>query len=504
MYNKKDCEQPAPHPEQQPEYTAALSIESLQDIFASCGDYECRPINFGLGGKIILYVCWLDGIISGGDVSKDVLRPLTMASRAESITNERDCIDQIQLGAVYSHSVKRREVIDDVISDLTHGRCAIIFPRENTALTFELRSPMVRSISQPTLEKSLKGAKDSFVESLRVNTALVRRRLATPKLKSVESTVGRKSKTCVSMMFVDGIANPETVAELARRLDNMEVDAILSMGKLEEFLVDVPLSPFPQLLHTERPDRFSTYLADGRVGLLIDGMSVGLVLPATLAEFMQVPSDINMHYTSATALTIIRYTAMILALFLPGLYVAIAMYHHEMIPTQLLLSIIAAEQNVPFSPAAEIICMVISFGLLQEAGLRMPDPIGGTISIIGALIVGQSAVEAQIVSSISIIIVAFSSISCYALPNQDVALTVRQLRFVLLLAAIFAGLFGVILFSCLILLHLASIDNFGINYTAPLSDGRPGGLLRLLLRIPKTKNKFRDPILRTPDKRRQK
>ena len=390
-----------------------------------------------------------------------------------------------------------------MVSDLTHGHCALLFDGINRAVCFEVRSDKARSVSEPTLEKSLKGAKDAFVETLRVNTALVRRRICTPKLKLVESTVGRKSNTRLAMLFVDGVADPATVEELARRLDALDVDALLATGTLEEYIVDRPRSIFPQLLHTERPDRFAQYLLEGRVGLLMDGLPVGLVLPVTFAEFMKVTGDSSNNYLVASFLTIIRYIALVLGLLFPALYVAMAMYHQEMIPAKLLLAIIEAKRNVPFSTALEVLGMLLAFSFLQEAGLRLPNPIGDTVSIIGALIVGQSAVEAQVVSPVAIIVVAVSAISCYTLPSQDMGAAVRLISLGMVLAAMAAGLFGVGLSCCLLLLHLADMDSFGVNYTAPLSDGRPFPLMRLLIRLPKPDNKYRDPLLKTPDRRKQ-
>lgn len=504
MYKINANKRPAPHPRPEPEYDAKVTMKNLEDIFASCSDFESRRINLGLDGKLFFHVCWLDGIVSGGDVAEDMIRPLTQAIRVRGISDESCCVEKIMQGLVYSYSAKKRDTMDQIISDLTHGHCALIFDGLELGICFEVRSDKTRSITEPTLEKSLKGAKDSFVETLRVNTALVRRRICTPKLKLVESTVGRKSNTRVAIMFVDGVAAPELVEELARRLDALDVDALLATGTLEEYIVDAPLSPYPQLVHTERPDRFAMHLLDGRVGLLVDGLPVGLVLPVTFSEFMRVTGDSNMHFLVATTLTILRYFALLLSILLPAFYVAVAMYHQEMIPTRLLLSIIDAKQDVPFSTALEVLSMIVAFGLLQEAGLRLPNPIGDTVSIIGALIVGQSAVEARVVSPIAIIVVALSGIACYTLPSQDMGSAVRLTQVLFLLSAIAAGLFGVAAFSCLFFLHLCSIDSFGINYTAPLTDSRPFGLLRLLIRIPKPKDKFRDPLLRTPDKRRQK
>lgn len=503
MYKNFDFYPPARSRKGQ-EYKDKVSLDSLKSIFSLCGDFESRQIDFGLGGELYISVCWLDGIVAGITVAEDVIRPLTESVRARRVQSIEDCYDRIFKGSVYSYSVQERKDLDSIVYDLSHGRCAIIFDSLNAALTFEVRSPISRSISEPTLEKSIKGSKDSFVEILRINTALVRRRICSPRLKLIESNIGRRSNTRVSVMFLDGVASPETVRELSRRLDAIDVDGLLATGILEEYIVDSPLSPFPQLIHTERPDRFAMYLMEGRIGILVDGLPLGIIVPVTLAEFMKVTGDSNMHFMVSTALTLLRYTALLLGLLLPALYVAVAMYHQEMIPTKLLLSIISAKENVPFSTAIEVISMMVAFSLLQEASLRLPSPIGDTVSIIGALIVGQSAVEAQLVSPIAIIVVAVSGIACYTLPSQDLGSAVRLVRWALLLCAIGAGLYGVGLFSCAVLLMLSNIDSFGVNYTAPLSGDEKWGLFKLLIRRPRPKDKFRDPLLNTPDRRRQK
>lgn len=491
------------HPISLPEYNVPLTAKSLRDIFTTCADFQMREVAFGLEKNVRLSVCWLDGVASGGDISTCVLRPLTQFARSANARDEAQALYAILHGGVYSCSVKECATPDDTVSALTHGHCAVIFDALQTALCFEVKSDKIRGVSEPTLEKSIKGSKDSFVETIRVNTALVRRRICSPKLKVVESTVGRKSATRVAVMFVEGVAPPETVRELARRLDALDVDGLISVGLLEEGIVDAPASPFPQLIHTERPDRFAMHLLDGRVGLLVDGIPLGLVAPVTFAEFMRVTSDTNFHFLVTSVIALLRYFSLMLSTLLPALYVAVAMYHQEMIPTRLLLSIIEAKQDVPFSTALEVIGMLVAFALLQEAGLRLPNPIGDTVSIIGALIVGQSAVDARVVSPIAIIVVAFSGIACYTLPSQDMGSAVRLVRFALVIAAIAAGLFGVATAICLVVFLLARMDSFGINYTAPLSEGIPGGLLRLFVRLPKRWDKYRDPLVGSPDRRRQ-
>ena len=376
-------------------------------------------------------------------------------------------------GAVYSAQAQLRTSLDDIVGDITQGCCAVVFEDERCAVCFELRSQQIqRGISEPTMEKSLKGGKDSFTETLRTDTALVRKRIANPALKIKSTVIGRKSMTQAAILYVDGIADPAVVSELRRRIDNINVDGALSTGIIEEYIADRPRSMFPQLVHTERPDRFARQLLNGRVGLIIDGIPIAFLVPVSFPEFLRVPQEDSQNYVVSSALSVIRWAAVILALALPAFYTAIAMYHQEMIPTQLLLSVIASKQDVPFSTALELIGMLVAFELLQEAGLRLPDPIGDTVSIIGALIVGQSAVEAKVISPIAVIVVATAGIAGYAQPSQDLGAALRICRFALVIAAIAAGLFGVVISLCLFVWYLCTIDSFGRNYTAPWSGGR--------------------------------
>ena len=495
---------PGYHPEDSARFARPITAAAIRNAYSLCSDFTERELLYGLTGTDKLTVCWIDGVASASSIAELVIRPFTDRLRAVPVPDADELAKALALGGIYSASIKRRDSLADVIDDLAHGFCAVVFDSLGTALTFELKSDKIRSIDSPTLEKSLKGAKDSFVEVVRVNTALVRRRVCSSALKCVESTLGRKSATKVSVMFIEGVANPDTVKALARRLDQLDIDAVTSVGAIEERITDAPLSPFPQLIHTERPDRFAGYLLDGRVGILIDGLPIGLVLPVTFAAFMTVTGDSNQHFLVSTGLGLLRYLALILGLLLPALYVAIAMYHQEMIPADLLISMINAKHNVPFSTGAEILGMIITFSLLQEAGLRLPNPVGDTVSIIGALIVGQSAVEAQVASPIAIIVVATSGIACYTLPSQDLGSAVRIFRLAAVLAAMACGLYGVAIVCAVLLLHLAELESFGVSYTSPLTDERPGGLLRLLVKLPGQARKFRDPVLRTPDRRRQK
>ena len=472
------------HTRRSPVYPFMISLASLEGIFSSCADFQTRQLRPGLDAGRAVTLCWIEGLVSAQMLTEDVIRPLTSLTRLPEGESARQSLLRILAGAVYNCSARYRETMDEVVEDLTHGCCVLLFESRGQAVSFEARSDVQRAVSEPTLEKSIKGAKDAFVETLRVNTALVRRRLCTPRLKLAESTIGRASCTKVALFYLEGAADAGAAAVLARRLDALDVEGLLTAGILEERLTDAPGSPFPQLLHTERPDRFAQYLMEGRIGLLVDGLPIGLCAPVTLADFLRGTGDGSSNWLVSSALTGLRWMALVLSMLLPALYVAIALYHQEMIPTRLLLSVIEAKQRVPFSTALEVIGMLLSFELLQEAGLHLPNPIGDTVSIIGALIVGQSAVEARVVSPIAIIVVAFAGIAGYTLPSQDLGAAVRLVRMGLVFAAVAAGLFGVGAALCLLLLHLAEMDSLGRNYTAPLSDGHALPLSRLLLRGP--------------------
>ena len=482
----------------------SLTKEELQSIFQSCSDFLLREVYVGEQKEWSVWLCWMDGLASGTDISDTILRPLTDPARFEHCTDYAHVYREIYKGAVHNFTAKSLTDAPALAEELLNGSCGLIFPKLRKAISFEVRSTFMRSVDSSTLEKSVKGSKEAFIENIRVNTALVRRKLKTPKLKTLTQTVGEKSDTYISILYIEGAARRDTVSQLQHRIQALDIDGLLVPGYLEQYIVDAPRSPFPQLLHTERPDTFASMLLEGRVGILVDGLPVAFAVPSTLSRFMQVTEDTAQHFAVASMLVLLRYVALLAGLLLPGLYVAIAMYHQEMIPTELLTSVIDAKQKVPFSTAMEVVGMLVAFELLQEAGLRLPSPVGDTVSIIGALIVGQAAVDARVVSPIAVIIVAFSGISSYTLPSQDLASAVRIGRFAMVLAAALAGIFGVTALFILGIWHLCTIESCGIAYMHPFVDGDGAAWLRNILRRPLWKDVFRDQKIAGYDLRRQK
>ncbi len=492
------------HPRREPKFTDPISAESLKCIFSECSDFEQREVFIGENRALPVSVCFIDGLSSGGDISESIIRPLTESARFEGVGSLRACYDLIEAGAVYRSSVRKADTLDELCNCLVNGFCAIVFDKDHRALCFEVRNPNARSIEQPSNEKSVKGAKDAFVEVLRTKTTLVRRKLRDPSLKIKQTVIGRKSMTNVAVLYYDGVADMERVDELMRRLDDIEIQSMLTTINLEEYVISRPSSPFPQLIHTERPDVFAQSLLSGRIGVLIDGIPLGFLLPATFFRLLYVPDDGAQHYIISTALSLLRYLSLILAIFLLAFMVAVEMYHQEMIPTRLLISMIQAKQKVPFGVSIEGLSMLIAFELLQEAGLRLPDSIGQTVSIIGALIVGQSAVEARVLSPIAVIIVALAGICGYTIPSTDLSTAVRLCRFIMVLCAIVAGMYGLMAGVAMLVYHLATMESFGVDYLSPLSDRGLGRSIMSLIRPPQRHRKLRDPEMNTPDKRLQK
>ena len=492
----------APHPRKIPRFDGPLTAEALGEVFRDCVDFTRRPV--ALEGLGELTLCYLGGMVRMERVSDYVLRPLAEDAQLRACGSMARAMARMEEGALYNLGVARRDTLDQAAADLVAGWCLLFFPGERAALSFFTGTEEKRSVSAPAGETVLKGARDGFVESVRTNTSIVRRHLKAPELRIKEQTVGRQSLTLVDVLYLEGITDPGLVEQLWDKLADMDVDGVFSTGGIEEYIVPAHRTPFPLVQYTERSDRFCAGLCEGRVGLLIDGIPLGYLTPAVLGNFLQAPQDKSNSWLLATALTLLRYGCMFLTLFLPALYVAMVTFHQEMIPTRLALSIIAAKQDVPFRSAFEVIVLLLAFEILQEAGLRLPQSIGQTVSIIGGLVVGSAAVEAKIVSPAVLIVVAIAGIAGYTMPSQELAGALRLWRFLLAVLASAAGLFGAVMGAAALVVHLAGLESFGVPYLTPFAVSA-GAQARehVFLRRPLPQIKQRPAALRPRNRRKQ-
>ena len=482
----------------EPEKYSAVpaTAEGLKQLFEGSADFCSREITVG---SSTVTLCYLDGLVAVNSISEYVLRPILAHPellQAENADALRECLAD---NGTFSAGIALRTGLQETANSLLSGWCAI-FCGGTGAVVFDVPSFDKRAVGVPQEEKVVKGSRDAFVETLRVNTMLVRKKLRDPALKIEEFVLGSSSATRVAVVYLDGFTNERIVTEVRRRLKKIRAGGVLSTAILEEQICDRPRSPFPQLIHTERPDKFCVNLLEGRVGILADGLPLGFLAPGTFAQFLKVPEDLSGHYLVASMLTLLRYISLLLSLLLPGFYVASVVYHHELLPTKLLQAIIDARQSVPFPTAVEVFAMLIAFELLQEAGLRLPSPSGQTISIVGALVVGQSAVEAKAVSPMVVIVIAMSGMAGYTMPSPDMASALRIWRFLLVLAAVAAGYDGLVAAGLLLAWHLCTLENFGVPYMTPFAGG--GGFFRALTRAPASGYTPHEPALQGKEKQK--
>ncbi len=337
------------------------------------------------------------------------------------------------------------------------------------AFDIEVKGFQQRSIDKPSNETVIKGPHEAFVENIRTNTSLIRRIINNENLIIENIEVGKITKTKCAVCYMSNITNSDLVNEVKYRLNNLEVDSILSAGELEQLIVDSNNLGIPQVLSTERPDKATKYLLNGRVIIIINGSPYALIMPAVLIDFLTSPEDSNLKVNFGNFLRSLRILACFITLLLPGLYIAVTSFHQEILPTSLLYSILASRASVPFPIIAEILLMEISFELIREAGLRVPSAIGSTIGIVGALVLGQAAVSAGIVSPILIIIVAITGIASFAIPDFSFGFHLRYFRFLFILLGYMAGFLGIAIGLFVYISLLCSLQSFGVSYTTPFA-----------------------------------
>ena len=467
---------------------------ALTAQFEGAADFETRKV---LCGGQLLTVLFLDGLTSGRDIAEQVLRPLAQMTDE---AREEVLYTRALQGGVWCASVKEPESTQQAAELLVNGFCVILFPKSGKALGCEVKTGEKRSPSPPETENTVKGAKDAFTETLRTNTSLVRRHLRTPGLRLAETVIGKRTLTKVTVCWIDRLTDPELPRRMQERLSSIDIDGALSPAAIEEYVTGSRRTAFPLLEYTERTDHFCQGLLDGQVGLLADGLPLGYLAPVGLGRLMRSPEDRATDFFSASMLRLLRYAALGVSLLLPALYAAMAMFHQQMLPTKLLLSIIESKQNVPFSTLLEVLGLLCAFELLQQAGLHLPQAVGTAVSIIGGLVVGTAAVDAKLVSPAALIVTASSGICGFTLPNRELSDAVRLWRFVLTVLAGLWGLFGVTVGLLLLLTELAGLESLGRSYLSPFGRAEVKGAL---VRPRLVRQKWRDGALKPMDDQSQ-
>lgn len=465
------------------------NIAWVEQYFFHCSDLIVRRFRIGEAVPCNAVLLYLDGMTDSAVVHDNILVPLMHpvlidAAMIHKVSSDFFAFVHTQL--LPSGETTIVHTMDETVQAMMNGDVVLLLDQSIQGLVIDAKGFPHRDLGEPRNEKTLRGPQEAFVEAMRVNTAMLRRRLHTGALKLEQMTIGTYTQTAVTIAYLEHIANDNIIDEVRRRLNNIKkVDSILNASCIEQYIEDRPFSIFPQVQYTERPDKTAAALLEGRVALIVDGSPDVILLPVLFTQLLQSSEDYYNRIVAGTFVRWVRYMGLFIATTLPSLYVAVISFHAELIPFNLLLSIATAREGVPFPAFVEAIMMEIAFELLREASIRMPGVIGNTIGIVGALVIGDAAVSARLVAPQMVIVVAITAIGSFAIPSVEASYPIRLIRFPLMILAATLGLYGVMLGWLVIIMYLIRLRTFGFPYLAPLAPLKNGELLALAVRMPR-------------------
>lgn len=448
------------------------NLQQIKELTSSSPDFLIRRFSLGLKADVPAAIVFLESMVKTDAVNELVMKSLLSRPSAEVAAEAESAeglYSRIQTHAIELGEVKECDDWNSMMGQLLMGDTIILLEGCEKALACGTHGGEARAVSEPTTQTVVRGPKEGFVESLSTNISLVRRRIKSADLTLEMFKVGSTSLTNVAMLYMKNIADPSVVDEVRQQIQNINIDAVFNSGTVEEMIQENRFTPFPTIFNSERPDTISSNIMEGRVALIIDGTPFVLVMPTVFAQFFQSSSDYSERYDMGTVIRLIRYISFIILILGPSLYIALTTYHYEMIPTPLLISILAQRESVPFPAFMEALILEITFEILREAGIRMPRAGGQTVSVIGALVLGQAAVEAGIVTPLLTIVVALTGIASFAIPAYNMAVAGRLFRFVFMILSAFMGLYGITLGLIALIAHMNSLRSFGTPYMAPFS-----------------------------------
>jgi len=444
--------------------------QELKNIFKDANDIIFRKIDAGENKKIKMLLVYVDGMTTKEAISEyagDKLMQNLDLQKLEK--NDSELQNAIVNTNIAITEVQVIQTIQECIDKILSGETVLLIDGCSKAIMLSSRGWPMRGIQEPSAETLIRGARDGFNETMKVNITLIRRRIRDPKLKVKYMQVGSRSKTDISIIYIEDIVNKTVLETVEKRIKNIDIDAVLESSYIEEMIEDDIYSPFPQIENTERPDAAASALLEGRVVITVDNTPSVLIAPAIFVSFMQSSEDYYERWMPSCVTRMIRYLALPIVMLLPALYVAVTQYHPNLLPTQLALYVAASRANVPFPPYFEALLMELVMELVREASLRITSPVGSTIGLVGGLVIGQSSVEAGLITPMAVIIVALTAISSFAIPSYNFSTSLRMIRFGFIVLASIFGLFGISIGLCLLIIHLCTLKSCGVPYMTPFS-----------------------------------
>ncbi|WP_420489026.1 spore germination protein [Neobacillus vireti] len=467
--------------------TSSSLSETEKQIKEILGNNEdLRIKNFKIFGQFSAACVYFSSLVNKDSINKDILKPL-MYEPEHLLGKEKpltQLIHMILTETLYHSEARVGDRIDELIELLLRGETVIFIDGIKEAIHIGTRKVEKRAIDQPQTEQVILGPREGFIESIATNIALLRYRLPTPDFQVKTMTLGRLTKSTVAICYLKGIANETVIKEVEKRLSEVNIDAILDVGYLEQFIEDNPFSPFPQTQTTERPDKTVANLIEGRVAILVDGSPFSLLVPVVFNQFYQTTEDYSSRFLMGSFVRLARILALVFSLIFPSLYVSLISFNPELLPTEFAVAVAGGRAGVPYPAVIEVLIIEVAMEILREATVRLPKQVGGALSIVGVLVIGQAAVEAGLSSPITVVVIALTTIGSFATPTYTAAFALRMLRFpIMILAGIF-GLYGVMVGVIFIFNHMLSLKSFGVPYMAPVSPEDYEGMKDVVIRSP--------------------
>nr|WP_238357461.1 spore germination protein [Cohnella zeiphila] len=477
-------------------------VRVINGLLGDNDDFVMRELRiFGRHPAVIFYY---SNMVDQAGINSDVLKALMYPPpqfREEAAPRGR-LKEVILCDALHHTEVKLESDLASLVEGVLRGQAVIAVDGIDEAYVVNTRSILKRSIDTPATEQVIRGPREGFIELLGTNLSLIRYRLQTCDLRIKSMELGRRTQSKVAICYLEGVVSPDLVKEVNRRLSQVDIDAVLDSGYLEQYIEDNHYSPFPQVQYTERPDKVVANLLEGRVAIMVDGSPLALLVPTVFNQFYQTVEDYTERFLLMSAIRLARLVALVFSLIFPSLYVSIISFNPELIPTEFAVAVAGGRAGVPFPAIVEVLVMEVSMEVLREATIRLPQQVGGALSIVGVLVVGQAAVAAGFASPITVVIIALTTIGSFATPAYNAALALRLLRFPLVIMAGIFGLYGVMIGLILIANHLLSLKSFGVPYLSPLVPGNFQGMKDLIARAPLWWMWRRPSFLFTGDKHR--
>lgn len=447
----------------------SLKLEDNVGLFKKlckdCDDIVMRPMNLGKDGSVSCFTANIEVAVNNMVLKESVIG--NFLSHLRDLPSEA-VYKSIKEDGLGISDFSELRTMDEVLAALLAGNAIMFIDGYDKALKIASKGYPGMGITKAESEKVINGSRESFSESEKLNTALIRKRIRDTRLKVKEQTIGVRSHTMAALVYMEDLIYPDVLQQIQSRLKSFEIDGVFDSGMVEQLTEDTWYSLFPQFQMTERPDKAAMAILEGRIVLISDNSPMALILPTTYHSFFQTSDDYYNRFFIVSFLRILRHIAALLAMLLPGLYLAVTNFHTQVLPTNLILSFAAARSGVPFPSIVEVLLLELAFELLREAGLRMPGPIGGTIGIVGGLIIGQSAVTANLVSPIIVVVVAMTALCSFSIPNEGFSTAFRLIKFAMIFLCYFLGMYGLALGIFIVVTHLSKLKSFGIPYLMPV------------------------------------